>query len=130
MSPGAPALRLLAAWVLLGGAAVAGCSPSIGKVNTRPEQHYGKEITLSGRVSDILLRTDAGNAVVFHLVCDQGHRLVVVVAEGVRRRVGDTATIRGEFLQQHTHAGRTYYDVLVAENVGDRSRWRDLPLIP
>jgi hypothetical protein len=80
-------------------------------------------------VSDILLRTDEGRALVFHLVSDDGHRIIVVAERGVRRAVGESATVRGEFRAEHTYAGKTYYDALVAENVRRRNRWRDSLLV-
>ena len=107
----------------------AGCTTSIGKVNARAENYYGNEITVAGRVGDILLRTDTGRAEVFHLVSDDGERIIVVVPGGIRSKVGDGARIRGELVAQHTYEGRTYYDVVVAQRVRDRSRWREFPFI-
>jgi hypothetical protein len=102
---------------------IAGCATRIGKVNVRPDDYYGRDVTFSGRVGDILVRSDAGRAEVFHLVADHGDRLIVVVPGGISERMGAPVRVAGQFTAAHTYAGRTFYDALVAHRVDRAESW-------
>lgn len=97
--------------------AAAGCRPGIGTVSGRPDRFYGKELRFSGRIDDLLIRADNGEAQVFHLVSDHGHRVIVALAEGTSHRPGDQVRIRGTFVAEHAVGGRVFYDVLVATSI-------------
>ncbi len=102
---------------------IAGCATTIGKVNVRPDAYYGRDVTISGRVGDILVRSDAGLSEVFHLVADRGDRLIVVVPGGIADGMGAAVRIEGQFTAAHTYAARIFYDVLVARSVGRSDTW-------
>lgn len=106
----------------------AGCGASIGGINGRPENFYGKKVTLTGRVGDVLVRDAAGKAVAFHLVSDGGERIIVVTSRPTSRHQGDKVKVRGTFSTEHSVGDRTFYDVLVAGPVR-RPGWLGIPYL-
>jgi hypothetical protein len=114
--------------ILLAIAVLASCGPSVGSINGRPDQFYGKRISLTGRIGDVLLRDGAGKAVVFHLVAGNGGRIIVVTSRGTSRRQGDRVRVRGTFAAEHTVGDKTFYDVVVTDRVR-RPGWLTIPLV-
>ena len=120
-------LPFVATGFLLTSLLVAGCGSSISRVNGKPDQYYGKMLSLHGRVGEIIGGSDTGEATVFHLVSKGGHRIITVAVPPVAFRVGDQIYVRGEFVNERTVAGRTYYDVVSAATIRKASVWSWIP---
>jgi len=118
------ALATVTAGLLVASCLAVGCSPKISTVNGKPDHYYGKELSLRGRVGEIIVSSDAGNVRLFHLV-SKGHRIMVFASESLACNIGDQVSVRGEFVEELELAGQRYYDVVSATAVtkpGIRSR--------
>jgi len=120
---------VLATGLLIASFVLAACSSSISSVNGKPDQHYGKVLRLDGRIGEIVVASDTGGAEVFHLVSKDGHRIIVVTLPAVPCRVGDRVYVRGEFIQERTVAGRSYYDVVSATTIRKAGMWNWIPFL-
>ncbi len=107
---------------------VGGCGPGIGGINGRPEQFYGKRVSVQGRISDVLVRDAAGKTLAFQLVSKSGERVIVVTSRPTSRREGDNARVRGTFSSEHTVGERKFYDAVVTDRVR-RPRWLGIPFL-
>jgi hypothetical protein len=114
-----PRLALVLALAALGavGFSTAGCGPTVEKVNGKPDQFYGKSMSVSGRVGDYILRDKNADATVFQLIAGERHRIIVVAPPSARFNEGKKVRVRGEFVRERTVGGRSFYDVLVATSV-------------
>jgi len=110
-----PALALLIALAL--GFLATGCGPTVEKVNGKPDHFYGKNMSVSGRVGEYIVRDAKADASVFHLISGTGHRIIVVAPPSARFNEGRRVRVHGEFVREQTVGGRTFYDVLVATSV-------------
>jgi hypothetical protein len=107
---------------------VGGCGPGIGGINGRPDQFYGKRVSLQGRISDVLVRDADGKTLVFHLVSRSGERIIVASSRPTWRREGNHVRVRGTFSSEHTVGDRKLYDVVVTDRVR-RPRWLGIPFL-
>ena len=114
---------------MLGVAVLAGCGPGIGGVNGRPDQFYGKRVTFTGRIGDVLVRDAAGKVLAFHLVSGSGERVIVVTSRPTSRHRGDSVRVQGTFSAVHTLGDQQFYDVLVVDAVR-RPRRLGIPFLP
>jgi hypothetical protein len=111
------ALPVIAAISCLVPLLLAGCQPSIGTINSKPDHYYGKDVRLSGHIGEILVRNENSNPQVFHLISSDEHRIIVVASAPLEARRGDWVRVRGRFTPQHMVDGRTFYDVISATTV-------------
>lgn len=106
-----------------------GCRPGIAKVNGQPDQFYDQELSFSGRIDDVVVRTERGKAQVFHLVSKDGHRVIVAMDEGTSHRPGDQVRVHGTFVRKHVLDDKSFYDTLVATSIRTAGRWPYLPFL-
>lgn len=105
------------------GTMLAGCSPSIGDLNLRPERHYQEKITLKGR---IVRRQAAAGETVLELADERESRVLVVVKGPVDTPTGEWVSVTGVLVPETRVSGQSLYDVVVAEDLsGARA-----PLLP
>jgi hypothetical protein len=120
-----PAGAVLAA-LLLAVSIAGACRPRIGAINATPNRYYGREVKLYGRIGEIVPPTGPLDPVVFHLVAEDGGRIIVVAPGPFIQGQGDWVRVRGQFTAEITVGGHTFYDVIVATRI-KRAR---APLLP
>ena len=122
-------VAVVAAGLLIASFVLAGCSSSISSVNGKPDHYYGKVLRLDGLIGEIVVASDTGGAEVLHLVSKDGHRIIVIALPGVPCRVGDRVRVCGEFIQERTVGGRSYYDVVSATTIRKAGIWSWIPFL-
>ena len=101
----------------------AGCSPTIGAVNVRPEKYYQQKVSLVGRVTR--MQTVAGETVL-ELADPREHRLLVRMQGTPDAQIGDWVKVTGVLVPEARVGTQTLYDVLVAEEIeGASEPWLD-----
>lgn len=104
---------------------LAGCAPTVAKVNQRPGKYYQETVKLKGQV---MRMQNLPGETLLEIQDGRGARMLVQVKGAFEYATGDWIKVKGILVPEARVGDQVLYDVLVAEDVGGTSapRFRNL----